>query len=257
MTVLQRRTLHQPSVNFNRTWHDYETGFGNDGNIWIGLKGVHRLSSRGRNLLTIEIIDMHGMTAGEQYAGFWVDDASSHYTMYAGLSHEGSKNSLEPADSRPFTAPDGGRDGCANEFESGWWFPSSCRRTLINLNGRHNSTGPHKIFAHNMTVKYAQMTVIQTFLRCDKTCPNGGTCRKSSTGDSYVCVHLVNNSNAVINMFLTFMTVWPFDDILQTYWVHVVVTIETVHAIVLKPFLWTTKHVSCQTIVDLLQNTLE
>ena len=70
------------------------------------------------------------------------------YTLYAGpskrhsLDPEGhSLDPLEPSKGRPFTAPDGGTTGCANMSESGWWFPSSCNRTLINLNGRHNSTG--------------------------------------------------------------------------------------------------------------------
>ena len=186
-TVLQKRSFQQPSVAFNRTWHDYETGFGSNGNFWIGLKGIHRLSSRGRNLLTIGMININGSRAVERYSGFWVDDASSQYTMHAGLSRRGGGGTLEPVNSRPFTAPDGGRTGCANEFESGWWFPSSCQRTLINLNGRHNSTGSDKIFVLNAIVVHSIMTMRQTFIHCDRTCPNGGTCRKSSTGDSYVC----------------------------------------------------------------------
>ena len=186
-TVLQKRMLYQPSVAFNGTWHDYETGFGSDSNYWIGLKSIHRLSSRGRNLLKVEIIDIYGISASEQYSGFWVDDASSRYTMYAGPSH-GNDDPLEPCRGRPFTAPDGGREGCANEFGSGWWFPSSCQRTLINLNGRHNTTGSDLIFGHNIRrVAYARMAMRKTFIHCDKTCPNGGTCRKSRNADSYIC----------------------------------------------------------------------
>ena len=185
-TVLQRRTHNKSSVDFNRTLFDYETGFGSDGNFWIGLTRIHRLSSRGRNLLTLDLVTYHGHPF-KLYPGFWVDDESSGYTMYASRGLQGMWGSLEPANSRPFTAPVSGKEGCANQFESGWWFPSSCNHTLINVNGRHNSTGPDKLFAQDMIVIYSQMTLRRKCIHCDMTCPNGGTCRKDRITDSYVC----------------------------------------------------------------------
>ena len=104
VTVLQRRTRLQPSVAFNRTLHDYETGFGNDGNFWIGLNRIHRLTSRGRNLLTLELVTIYDQSTDRQYSGFWVDDASSGYTMHVG-GRQGKLGSLKPANSQPFTAP--------------------------------------------------------------------------------------------------------------------------------------------------------
>ena len=184
-TVLQRRTRNTSSVDFNRMLFDYETGFGSDGNFWIGLNRIHRLSSRGRNLLTLELVTSYGWST--EYSGFWVDDASSGYTMYTGKSHEGPWGSLGPGNSQPFTAPDGGKTGCANTFESGWWFGRPCLSTKINLNGRHNSTGRDRIFVESSIVKYYQMTLKRYGIHCDMTCPNGGTCRKNRTVDSYVC----------------------------------------------------------------------
>ena len=186
-TVLQIRTRLQPSVDFNRTFHDYETGFGSDGNFWIGLDRIHRLSSRGRNLLTLELQTLAGHSVHKHYSGFWVDEASTGYTMHVGFSHQGVWGSLEPANNQPFTAPDSGTTGCANMAESGWWFPSSCSHTRINLNGRHNSTGSDKIRVQDLIVKYSLMTLKRSFIHCDMKCPNGGTCRKNRTVDSYVC----------------------------------------------------------------------
>ena len=91
-TLLQRRTTTKPSVDFNLTLNDYETGFGSDGNFWIGLNRIHRLTSRGRNLLTIDILSFSrrfGVLINQEqiYPGFWVDDASNIYSMYAGPRH--------------------------------------------------------------------------------------------------------------------------------------------------------------------------
>ena len=36
-------------------------------------------------------------------------------------------------------------------------------------------------------MKSCQMTLKRTFIHCDMTCPNGGTCRKNRTVDSYFC----------------------------------------------------------------------
>ena len=185
-TVVQRRTFNKPSVEFNRAWHDYETGFGSDGNFWIGLKRMHRLSSNGRNLLSITV-DNYNSSNIVNYSGFWVDDASSRYTMHAGPMHNKGYDPLQTSKGRPFTVPDGGIDGCANEFTSGWWFGRRCRQIDINRNGRHNSTGWDKIFMQYWHVKTCRMTIQRSFIHCNTTCPNGGTCRKSRTADSYVC----------------------------------------------------------------------
>lgn len=44
--VIQRQsTEYDNSVNFNKTWEDYEEGFGNlEGNFWHGLKTIHCLT---------------------------------------------------------------------------------------------------------------------------------------------------------------------------------------------------------------------
>ena len=192
-TILQKRAYDQPNVDFNRTWDDYETGFGSKRNYWIGLKRIHRITSRARNILSIVLNNYTSYS--ESYHGFWVDDASNQYTMYAGPHKGHFLDPLRASKGRPFTAPDCRTTGCANMAESGWWFGRPCGRTNINLNGRHNSTGRDKIFvgiaipAIIINVKTCQMAIRRTLLHCDKTCPNGGTCRKSSrpTGYAYVC----------------------------------------------------------------------
>ena len=182
-TVLQRRRYNKPFVNFNRPWRDYETGFGSHDNFWIGLKRMNRLSTKGRNLLNITA----GNYTSNHYSGFWVADASSRYTMHAGPKNGKGFDPLETSKGRPFTAPDGGRMGCANKFTSGWWFGRVCRQIDINLNGRLNSTGWDRLFMQYSDVTTCRMTIERTDIHCNKTCPNGGTCRKSDNPESYVC----------------------------------------------------------------------
>jgi ficolin len=53
-TIFQRRI--DGSENFNRTWAEYKSGFGNlSGEFWFGLDKIHRLSANGQNLLRIDL----------------------------------------------------------------------------------------------------------------------------------------------------------------------------------------------------------
>ncbi|CAG2206717.1 ANGPT2 [Mytilus edulis] len=49
-TIIQKR--YDGSVNFQRSWTEYENGFGNvKGEYWLGNKHIHRLTSRARDIL--------------------------------------------------------------------------------------------------------------------------------------------------------------------------------------------------------------
>ena len=51
----------------------------------------------------------------------------------------------------------------------------------------HVETQLNKIFVGTLKAVTCSMTIRQTGIHCDMTCPNGGTCRKNRTVDSYVC----------------------------------------------------------------------
>ena len=54
-TVIQRRL--DGSVDFNRTWCDYKHGFGdkNNGEYWLGLDKINRLTWRAKNKLRVDL----------------------------------------------------------------------------------------------------------------------------------------------------------------------------------------------------------
>jgi hypothetical protein len=70
-TVFQRRL--DGSVDFYRGWQDYKKGFGElDGEFWLGLEKIHRLTRFQRNRLRIDLGDTAGNTGYAEYSYFAV-----------------------------------------------------------------------------------------------------------------------------------------------------------------------------------------
>ena len=82
-TVFQRR--QDSSVNFYRRWQDYKNGFGDlNGNFWLGLDKIHRLTKSGQNVLRVDLTDWTDDTAYAKYASFSVASESDAYRMNCG-----------------------------------------------------------------------------------------------------------------------------------------------------------------------------
>ncbi|CAB4021381.1 Hypothetical predicted protein [Paramuricea clavata] len=61
-TVFQRR--QDASVDFYRGWQDYKNSFGDlNGNFWLGLDRIHRLTKSGQNILRVDLMDWTNDTA--------------------------------------------------------------------------------------------------------------------------------------------------------------------------------------------------
>ena len=197
MTVLVQRTIYFPSVNFDRSWHDYENGFGTRGNHWLGLKHIHRLSTRGTQVASIVIQDDNRNWFYKTWYMFYVDSAVNRYALYLGKSSE-RPDIMESARGHSFYTRDlnitNGKQTCGSRFRSGWWFGKCSGKLLdlINLNGRFNATYDTKIFAGPYSIRYAILSMRpihynELTYRCDKSCPNGGTCVMASDKLSYAC----------------------------------------------------------------------
>ena len=82
-TVFQKRL--DGSVDFYRGWEDYKRGFGNlNGEFWLGLDKIHRLTSSGKYRLRVDLEDWDEKTAYAQYRFFSVGDEKSKYKLSFG-----------------------------------------------------------------------------------------------------------------------------------------------------------------------------
>ena len=79
-TVIQRRK--DGSFNFYRGWTDYQNGFGDlEGEFWLGLDKIHRLTSPTKKQLTVDLTDSFGTTVHAVYSGFTVGGGNTNYVM--------------------------------------------------------------------------------------------------------------------------------------------------------------------------------
>ena len=79
-TVFQKR--QDGSVEFYRGWTDYKQGFGNmDGEFWLGLDKIHRLTSSGQYKLRVDLETFAGNTAYAEYGLFGVASEDDKYKL--------------------------------------------------------------------------------------------------------------------------------------------------------------------------------
>ena len=82
-TVFQKR--RDGSVDFFRAWDDYKRGFSNlNGEFWLGLDKIHRLTVSGGYKLRVDLEDIHGKTAFAEYSSFSVTSERAKYQLSLG-----------------------------------------------------------------------------------------------------------------------------------------------------------------------------
>ena len=82
-TVFQKR--QDGSVDFYRAWDDYRRGFGNlNGEFWLGLDKVHRLTVSSPNKLRVDLGNTYGKTVFVEYSLFSVASEKAKYRLSLG-----------------------------------------------------------------------------------------------------------------------------------------------------------------------------
>lgn len=143
------------SVNFNRTWEEYQAGFGKvdkrgRGELWIGNHFLHLLTQT-ESLLRVELQDWEGKESHAEYnvkvgpeaEGFplrvssYMGDAGDalvqgQANMGSYLSHSDMKFSTFDRDN------DKWEENCAEKYGGGWWY-NNC--LSANLNGIYYKGG--------------------------------------------------------------------------------------------------------------------
>ena len=83
------------SVDFYRAWDAYKRGFGNlNGEFWLGLDKIHRLTVSSSNRLRVNLEDLHGSTAFAEYSSFTVASERAKYQLSLG-SYSGTIHSVD------------------------------------------------------------------------------------------------------------------------------------------------------------------
>ncbi|XP_020899812.1 techylectin-5B [Exaiptasia diaphana] len=140
-TVFQRRK--DGSVDFSRGWVDYKNGFGDlNGEFWLGLDKIHRLTHQTRNRLRVEIEDTKGKSAYAEYDLFDVTSERNKYKLSLGTYSGTAGDSLSYHRNMAFSTKDRDNDkyggNCAASYKAAWWY-NSCHYS--NLNGQYKYRG--------------------------------------------------------------------------------------------------------------------
>ncbi|KAL9964443.1 hypothetical protein ACROYT_G028087 [Oculina patagonica] len=144
-TVIQKRL--DGSVDFNLGWADYKRGFGNlNGEFWLGLDKMHRLTKSGRNKIRIELEDIEGKTAYADYDMFAVASERAKYQLSLGTYSGTAGDSFAYQRGAPFSTKDRDNDldsrHCAVTFKGGWWY-TNCRHANLNGLYHHGAHSSH------------------------------------------------------------------------------------------------------------------
>ena len=137
--VFQRRM--DGTVNFYRNWADYVKGFGDlNGEFWLGLNKISRLSKRANTILRIDLEDFADGARYAKYTTFRVLDSSRKYQLNVVGYSGNAGDSMALHNGRNFSTKDQDNDvysgACAIRFKGGWWY-AACHYS--NLNGHYLS----------------------------------------------------------------------------------------------------------------------
>ena len=143
--VVQRR--QDGSVDFNRTWQEYEDGFGKlTSEFWYELKALHCLTGQGDWEMRMDIKLANGTNIFLQYEQFKVASAKDKYKVTVGGFQGTTTDPMAHHNGMNFTTKDGDNndnyDGsCAlllglKEPLGGWWY-NSCSHITPNIIYNH------------------------------------------------------------------------------------------------------------------------
>ena len=144
MVILRRKSDASPQVNFNRTWTEYENGFGDlNTEFWYGLRNIHCLTARDTMQLQVQLNHSNGTELTWTYEHFRVHGAENDYRLHIGKAEgpSGSFDALRPHNGRSFSTFDNDNDessgNCAASYGGGGWWFRNCYNSF--LTGRHTA----------------------------------------------------------------------------------------------------------------------
>ena len=139
--IVIQRNKKDSLVNFNRSWSDYEEGFGDlQAEFWYGLRTIHFLTDNGQWDMRVDYQKYDETWSYYHYNQFSVGSASEEYPLtvggFTGVGTDLFNYQPHPHNGMKFSTPDNDNDkhsghNCAAGGKSGWWY-NSCSHININ-----------------------------------------------------------------------------------------------------------------------------
>ena len=164
--VVQRR--QDGSVDFNRTWVEYEDGFGKlTGEFWYGLRPLYCLTSQGDWEMRMDIKYKDGSSNFLHYKQFKVASAEEKYKLTVGeFQWTTTTNPMAYHDQMYFSTIDNDNDqykrNCTILFDpdkpaGGWWYHSCWQ---INPNDFYSHLGDLLVNSYFIEMKIRPLNCI-------------------------------------------------------------------------------------------------
>ena len=155
--IVIQRNRKDSTVDFNKTWVDYEKGFGKlKGDFWYGLEAIHCFTQIGQWEMRVDYQKNDKTWSYLHYNQFSVGSASEEYPLtVGGFTGEGTDHfASHPLNGMKFSTLDNDNDkrggNCASRLKSGWWY-NNCE--LINVNEQPPDVGG------NVRVLFTEMKI--------------------------------------------------------------------------------------------------
>nr|XP_019542389.2 fibrinogen-like protein A [Aedes albopictus] len=156
------------SVDFYRNWTEYRDGFGSlEGEFWIGLEKLHRLTKDGDYQLAVELKNFDGKYVSAQYDDFEIGTADEEYSLKKLGSYSGTAgDSLSYHKGYKFSTMDNDHDeikeNCAVIYRGAWWY-NNCYYSNLNGLYQKGDDGTHlnwyHIKANHEGLAYSRMMI--------------------------------------------------------------------------------------------------
>lgn len=171
-TLIHKRT--NGSLSFDKTWRDFEDGFGNlEEEFWFGLKAMSLMTTTGQWKLRVdmEVSEEEGdepELISVEYNHFQVGGPEENYQLNASEFNKSTTyDILKDFQGNPFSTydrdNDGGTSSCATLKRGGWWYPLYCSSNKgLNINKEYEGGG---IMWQQSIVKTVQVKSIEMKIR--------------------------------------------------------------------------------------------